>query len=189
MSENESENENDNDNDNNNDNNNDVNDNDVNDDDDDDDDDKDEDYYIIKQLNNYFKTTDETKSFEGQIELLKKRDFLDEYWHMGYYHDDKELNLKIFKAKAAYILNDLDEQLFEKIFGHTFEALADKLTNTTNKEEKQILIKDIKESRDKIYEQDDFSNFVIQPGYKRGDLLDAVKIIINFNEVLSLDLT
>ena len=40
---------------------------------------------------------------------------------------------------------------------------------------------------DKIYEQDEFDNFVIQPGYKRGDLLDAVKIIINFNEVLSLD--
>ena len=106
---------------------------------------------------------------------------------MGYYHDDKELNLKIFKAKAAHILNDLDEQLFEKIFGHTFAALADKLINTTNKEENKIIIDDIKKNRDKIYEQDDFSNFVIQPGYKRGDLLDAVKIIINFNEVLSLD--
>ena len=47
---------------------NDVND-DENDDDDDDDDDsnddnKDEDYYILKQLNNYFKTIDETKSFK-----------------------------------------------------------------------------------------------------------------------------
>ena len=44
-------------------------------DDDDDDDDKDEDYYIIKQLNNYFKTIDKTKSFEEQIELLKKETF------------------------------------------------------------------------------------------------------------------
>ena len=105
---------------------------------------------------------------------------------MGYYHDDKELNLRIFKAKATYILNDLGKQLFEKIFGHTFAALADKLINTTNKEENKIIIDDIKKNRDKIYEQDDFSNFVIQPGYKRGDLLDAVKIIINFNEVLSL---
>ena len=51
---------------------NDVNDvdDDENDDDDDDDDDdsnddnKDEDYYILKQLNNYFKTIDETKSFK-----------------------------------------------------------------------------------------------------------------------------
>ena len=49
---------------------------------------------------------------------------------MGYDHDDKGLNL-----------NDLDEQLFEKIFSHTFAALVDKLINTTNKEEKQILIK------------------------------------------------
>ena len=138
---------------------------DNNDDDDDDDDDKDEDYYIKKQLNNYFKTIGKTKSFEEQIELLKKRDFLDEYWHMGYYHDDKELNLKIFKAKAAHILNDLDEQLFDKIFGHTFAALADKLINTTNKEENKIIIDDIKKSRDKVYEQDNFSNFVIQPSY------------------------
>ena len=39
---------------------------------DDDDDDDDEDYYIINQVNNYFKTIDETKSFEEQIEILKK---------------------------------------------------------------------------------------------------------------------
>ena len=62
---NENENENDNDNvDNNN-----------NDDDDDDDDDHDEQYYIIKQLNNYFKTIDETKSLKEQIEILKKKRF------------------------------------------------------------------------------------------------------------------
>ena len=41
--------------------NDDVNDNDSDDDNDDDDDDQDDDYYIIKQLNNYFKTIDETK--------------------------------------------------------------------------------------------------------------------------------
>ena len=106
---------------------------------------------------------------------------------MGYYHDNKELNITIFKAKAAYILNDLDEQLFEKMFGHTFVALADKLINATNKEENKIIIDDTKKNRDKVYKQDDCSNFVIQPSYKRGDLVDAVKIIINFNEVLSLD--
>ena len=84
------------------------------------------------------------KSFKEQIEILKTKDFLDEYWHFGYHHGNKELNFKIFKAKAAYILNDLDEQLFEKIFGHTFAALADKLINTTNKEENKIIIDDIK---------------------------------------------
>ena len=35
----------------------------------------DEQYYNIKQLNNYFRTTDETKSFEEQIEILKKEIF------------------------------------------------------------------------------------------------------------------
>ena len=86
---------------------------------------------------------------------------------MGYYHDDKELNPTIFKAKAAHILNDLGEQLFGKIFGHTFAALADKLINTTNKEENKIIIDAIKKNSDKIYEQDDYSSFVIQPAYKR----------------------
>ena len=42
------------------------------------------------------------------------------------------------------MLNNLDEQLFEKIFGHTFAALADKLINTTNKEENKIIIDYIK---------------------------------------------
>ena len=44
----------------------------------------------------------------------------------------------------------------------------------------------ILKNRDKIYEQDGCSKFIIQPTYKRGDLLDAIKIILNFNEVLSL---
>ena len=78
----------------------------------------------IKQLHNYFKEIDETKSFEEQIEILKKRDYIDEYWHEGYYHGNKELNFKIFKAKFAYLLNDIDENLFEEVFGHTFVALA-----------------------------------------------------------------
>ena len=123
--------------------NDDVNDDDVN-DDDDDDDDNDDDYYIIKQLNNYFKTIDETKSLKEQIEILKTKDFLNEYWHFGYHHGSKELNFKIFKAKAAYILNYLDEQLFEKIFGHTIVALVDKLINTIGEEENKIIIVDIK---------------------------------------------
>ena len=98
----------------------------------------------MKQLHNYFKEIDETKSFEEQIEMLKKRDYIDEYWHEGYYHGNKELNVKIFKTKFAYLLNDIDENLFEEVFAHIFVALADKLINTTNKEENQIIINDIK---------------------------------------------
>ena len=107
--------------------------------------------------------------------------------HFGNHHGNKELNYRIFKAKAVYILNDLDEQLFEKIFSHTFAALVDKLMNTIGEEENKIIIDDIKKKKDKIYEQDESSKFVIQPAYKRDDLLDAIKIILNFNELLSLD--
>ena len=37
--------------------------------------------------------------------------------------------------------NEIDEKLFEQIFGHTLTKLADKLINTTDKEENQILLK------------------------------------------------
>ena len=116
--------------------------------------DKDDGHYIIKQLNNYFKSIDETKSFKEQIEIFKTKYFLVEYWHFRYHHGNKELNFKIFKAKAVHILNDLDEQLFKKIFGHTFAALVDKLINTIGEEENKIIIDDIEKNKDKIYEQD-----------------------------------
>ena len=96
----------------------------------------DEQYYKIKQLNNYFETTDETKSFEEQMEILKKRDFLDEYWHEGYYHDNKELNLKIFKAKAAYLLNDADEYLFKKNIWSYICSIS-RQTNKYNKQRRK----------------------------------------------------
>ena len=175
-------NENDNENVNDNDN---VNDN-FNDNDSDNDNDNANDYEIMK-LNNYFKTIDKTKSFEDQTEKLKKEEYLNECWHLCYYDNNKEINLKIFKLKCAYVLIDIDENLFKEIFGHKFVALADKVINTASKEEYQIIINDIKKNKNKIYEQDDFNNFVIQPGYTGDDLLDAVKIIIDYNEVIKLD--
>ena len=77
--------------------------------------DKNEEYYKIKQLNGYFKMIDETKSFEKQINVLKKMNFLEEYWQTGYYDDDKESNLKIFKTKFTYISNYIDGKLFSVI--------------------------------------------------------------------------
>ena len=63
---------------------------------------KDKHYYKIRQLNNWFETTDQTKSLEEQIELLKEKgELLAKYWYVKYYHENKELNYKIFKAKAA----------------------------------------------------------------------------------------
>ena len=61
--------------------------------------DDEEEYYKIKQINNWFKTIDKTKSFEEQIEILKTKDFIDEYWYDEYYHDNKELNTKSLKQK------------------------------------------------------------------------------------------
>ena len=76
-----------------------------------------------------------------QLTKQKERGkFLSEYWRVKYYHDNKELNYKIFKPKAAYLLNELDKQLFEYykiIFGHKF----------TTSIENQILINDIKKPR------------------------------------------
>ena len=119
-------------------------------------------------------------------ELLKEKgEFLADYWYIKHYHDNTELNYKIFKAKAAYLLTDLDDQLFKRIFGYTFAALVDKLINTIDKEENQIIIDDI-ENNSKITEQE-YSQFVIQPAYKRGDLKDAVKIILEINELLTSD--
>ena len=91
--------------------------------------------------------------------------------------------------KIAYVLEDLDEKLFEKTFCHTSVELADKLMNTTSKEENQMLVNDIKINRDKIFEQDEFNKFVIKQAHKRGDLLDTVRVILKFSEILSLDLT
>ena len=106
---------------------------------------------------------------------------------MRYYDDDKDLNLKIFKLKFAYISNVIDKNLFEEVFGCTFATLANKLINTTSKEENKIIINNIKKNRDKLYKTDDFHNFVIQSNSKCIDLLDAAKIILEFNETIQLD--
>ena len=39
--------------------------------------------------------------------------------------------------------NKIDEKLFEQIFGHTLIKLTKKLKNTTNKDENQIIVKNI----------------------------------------------
>ena len=77
--------------------------------------------------------------------------------------------------------------MFQEVFGHAFAELVEKLINTVDKkEENQIIIDDIENNRDKIFEQK-YSQFVIQPAYKRGDLKDAVKIILEINELLKSD--
>ena len=84
--------------------------------------------------------------------------------------------------------NDIYEKLFEQIFGHTFIKLADKLISATNKSENQIIVKNLSKDKEKLYKQDDYYNFVIQPNSRRIDLIAAIKIILNFNETIQLDL-
>ena len=98
---------------------------------------------IIKNLNDLLdKIIDKSKSFEDQIELLKKED-LKGYWPYDDY-DDKELKSKYFKIELADMSNEIDKKLFEQIFGHTLIKLTDKLINTKNREENQTIVSSIK---------------------------------------------
>ena len=83
------------------------------------------------------------------------------------YHD-KELKSKVIKIKFAQLSNIIDKKLFEPIFGHTLINVADKLINTTNKEENQIIVKKIEKSKDNLFEMDNFN--------------DAIDLILDFNE-------
>ena len=56
---------------------------------------------------------------------------------------------------------EIDENLFEQIFDHQFETLANKLINTTSKEENQIIVKNIGKNKDKHFEKNEFNDWVI----------------------------
>ena len=97
----------------------------------------------IKKLNDYFeKIIDKSKSIEDQIKSLKKREDLKKYSLIKIIYKYK-YKYKYFKIKLADMSNEIDEKLFEKIFGHTLIKLVDKLINKTNKEENQIIVKNI----------------------------------------------
>ena len=83
--------------------------------------------------------------------------------------------------------NIIDKKLFEQIFGHKFETLPNKLINTTNKEENQIIVNNIKENRKKLYEECETSygyGYVIQPSNQQTDLINAINLILDFNETI-----
>ena len=81
--------------------------------------------------------------------------------------------------------NEIDKKLFEQIFGHKLIELADKLINTTNKEENQIIVKNIEKNKDKLFEMDEFYDFLIQPSNPRINLKDIIDLILDFNEELN----
>ena len=145
----------------------------------------------MKYLNDHFdKIIGKSKSFEEQIKSLKKREGLKWFWP---YNDcgEKELKSKYFKKKHADMSNDIDKKLFEQIFGHTLEALGNKLINTTNKEKNQIIVNNIDKNKDKLYQECETSygrDWVIQPNSQRIDLIDVNDLILNCNETNQLDL-
>ena len=78
--------------------------------------------------------------------------------------------------------NEIDKKLFEQIFGHTLETLANKLINTTNKEENQIIVDSIKKNNYKLFETDKNCDWLIQSNKQRINLLDIIDLILNLNE-------
>ena len=115
--------------------------------------------------------------------MIKKVENLDDYYYVNNF-DDKELKFKIFKLKLAHLSNEIDENLFEQIFGQTLETLANKLINTTNKEENQIIVKSINKTKKKLYEEDDTYDCVIQPNDPRTNLNQAINLILDFNKTI-----
>ena len=86
--------------------------------------------------------------------------------------------------------NIIDEELFAKIFGDTLEALANKLINSTNKEENQIIVENIRKNKEKLYQKDEtspFNDFVIQPSDQPIDLEDTIDLILDINNNILLD--
>ena len=82
---------------------------------------------------------------------------------------------------------NIDKKIFKQIFSHTFETLANKLINTTNKKEKQIVVNSINENKEKLYkkvETDPFYDYVIQPSNRHNNLIDAINLILDFNETV-----
>ena len=81
--------------------------------------------------------------------------------------------------------NEIEEDLFKQIFDHKFKTLADKLINTTNKEENQKIINNINKNKDKLFKMDEFNDWVIQPSDRRINLKDSTDLILDFNEELN----
>ena len=82
--------------------------------------------------------------------------------------------------------NIIEKKLFRQIFDHKFETLANKLINATNKEENQITVNNINKNENKLYEEEKTRPYIImfQPSNRRVDLLDAVNLILDFNETI-----
>ena len=80
--------------------------------------------------------------------------------------------------------NEIDEKLFEQIFGHTLIKLAHKLINTTNKKENKMIVKNINANKIRLNEQKKTFpyDYIIQPTYRRINLIKTIKLVLHFNK-------
>ena len=80
--------------------------------------------------------------------------------------------------------NEIDKKLFEKIFSRTLIKLVDKLINTKNKEENQIIVKNINANKIKLNKKGKLMpyDYVIQPSYRRFNLIKAINLVLDFSE-------
>ena len=87
--------------------------------------------------------------------------------------------------------NETDKKLFEQTFSHKIETLANKPINTRSKEENQIIVNNINENKEKLYEKDEtkpFYDYVSQPSDRRNNLIEAINFILDFNKTIQVDL-
>ena len=118
--------------------------------------------------------------------MLRKVENLEEYFVDDY--SNKELAFKVFKLELAHSAN-IDEELFAKMFGYKLKALANKLINTTNKEQNQIIVNNINENKKKLYEINEtsaFNDYVIQPSDRHINLIDVINFIFRLSNFIFL---
>ena len=81
--------------------------------------------------------------------------------------------------------NKIDKNLFEKIFDHKIETLANKLINTINKEKNKIIVENTEKNKDELFKTNKYNDWVMKPSDKGINLKDAVDRILDFNEELN----
>ena len=97
-------------------------------------------------------TLDKPKSFEEQINSLKKLEDVKGHRPCDKF-GDKEVKSKYFQIELGDMPNEIRKMLFKQIFGHKLETSINELINTINKEENQIIVNDNNKNEQKLYEK------------------------------------
>ena len=93
------------------------------------------------------------------------------------------------RLTKGYLNKYLVIHLKHFFFFFTRETLANKLINTTNKEENQILVNNINKNKDKLHKMTGhFNEKMIQPTDQHNYLIDSIIVILDVNKTIQLDL-